>query len=431
MPKMPQQDVTDNRVASATGSAATPWVVLGVVWLTLGAAYGLFFSFPIFFIALIEEFRWSRGLTAGAFSLSAVMQGVLSPVIGMLVDRVGPRPVILAGAIFLSAASMLASLIQSPWHLYALTGVLAAAGVTAVGWVPSSALLSRWFSHHRGRVIGLAFSGMGIGMLGVGPLAQWLIAREGWRQASLILGGAAFLFLGPLLWFGVTEAPFPAPPAPTKGQSPPPEGELGVRAALATRKFWGLFLAYFFTPLAVFPILTHQVAFSVDQGFPPMFVAGIFGLMGLMSSVGRITFGALSDWMGRESAATLSFGCTAAGTGALLLLEVWPHAGWLYAYALLFGLGFGARGPIITAMAVELFAGRRFGAIYGIMNLGNGLGGAIGPWFGGVVHDLTGSYRPAFLATLGFCVVATACFWIARAGARDRRATSQHLTGLS
>lgn len=414
---MPQDDATDNRIAHAAGNAATPWVVLGVVWLTLGAAYGIFFSFPIFFIPLIEEFRWSRGLTAGAYSLSAVMQGILSPVIGMLVDRVGPRPIILAGVVFLSAASMLASLIQSPWHLYLFTGVLAAAGVTAVGWVPSSSLLSRWFSHHRGRMIGLAFSGMGIGVLGVGPLAQWLIAREGWRQASLILGGATLLFLGPLLWFGVTEAPAPASPTSTGGHAPPKPGEPSVRAALATRKFWGLFLAYFFTPLAVFPVLTHQVAFSVDQGFSPMFVAGIFGLMGLMSSIGRIFFGALSDWMGREPAATISFGCTAAGTAALLLLEVQPHAGWLYAYALLFGLGFGARGPIITAMATELFAGRRFGAIYGIMNLGNGLGGAIGPVFGGAVHDLTGSYRLAFLATLGVCVAAAACFWIARPGA--------------
>jgi len=166
----------------------------------------------------------------------------------------------------------------------------------------------------------------------------------------------------------------------------------------------------------VFPVFTHQVAFAVDLGYPPMFVAGTFGLMGFMSSIGRILFGAVSDSVGRELAATLSFGCTAAGTAALLLLEAWPHPGWLYAYAILFGLGFGARGPIITAMAAELFGGQRFGAIYGVMNLGNGLGGAIGPWFGGVVHDLTGSYRPAFLTAVGFCGVASACFWVARPG---------------
>jgi MFS family permease len=395
---------------------ATPWVVVGVVWFTLAAAYGLFFSFSIFFVPLIEEFHWSRGLTAGAFSLSTVIQGVLSPGIGMLVDRIGPRRVILAGALVLSVASMLASQIHSLWQLYVITGVLAATGVAAVGWVPSGALLARWFARHRGRVMGVAFSGMGAGVLVVGPLAQWLIAEQGWRQAYLILGGATLVCLGPLIWFGLIEAPAPAPSPQVRTDAARPAEGLGIRAALSTRQFWGLFLAYFFTPLAVFPVFTHQVAFAVDHGFPRMFVATIFGLMGLMSSVGRIVFGTISDRVGRESAATLSFGCTAAGTGALLLLDAWPHAGWLYAYALLFGLGFGARGPIITAMAAELFAGRRFGALYGIMNLGNGLGSAIGPWFGGVVHDLTGSYRLAFLTALGFCGVAATCFWVARPG---------------
>ncbi len=397
---------------------ATPWLVLAVVWLTLGAGYGLYFSFTIFFVALIEEFHWSRGLTAGAFSLATMIQGVLSPGIGMLVDRIGPRRVLLAGALVLSAASILASRIQSLWQLYLIIGVLAAIGVTAVGWVPTGALLARWFSRHRGGVMGLGFSGMGVGVLAVGPLTQWLIAQHGWRQAYLILGVATLLCLGPLLWFGVAEASAPAPSSQTRTHTVPATAGIGVRAALSTWKFWGLFLAYFCTPLAVFPVFIHQVAFAVDLGFSRMFVAGIFGLVGLMSIVGRIVFGAVSDWMGRESAATLSFGCTAAGTGALLMLEGWPHAEWLYAYALLFGLGFGARGPIITAMAAELFAGRRFGAIYGVMNLANGLGGAIGPWFGGVIHDLTGSYRLAFLTAIGFSGVATTCFWLTRLGPR-------------
>lgn len=400
-------------VGKGLGSA-TPWIVLAVVWLALGVSFGLFFSFTIFFVPLVEEFRWSRGLTAGAFSLSAVVQGVLSPGIGMLVDRIGPRRVMLAGALLLSGASVLASRIQSPWQLYLITGVLAAAGVAAVGWVPSGALLAGWFSRRRGGVMGLAFSGMGVGVLVVGPLAQWLIAQVGWRQAYVILGLGTLLLLGPLLWFGVAEASVPARSGRAEAHAvSPPEG-VGIRSALRTRTFWGLFFAYFFTPLAVFPVVTHQVAFAVDEGFSRMFVAGIFGLMGFVSSIGRVVFGAVSDRMGRELVATLSFGCTAAGTGALLLLEVWPRPEWLYAYAVLFGLGFGARGPIITAMAAELFAGRRFGVIYGVMNLGNGLGAAIGPWFSGVIHDVTGSYRLAFLAAIGFCAVAASCFWIVK-----------------
>ena len=99
-----------------------------------------------------------------------------------------------------------------------------------------------------------------------------------------------------------------------------------------------------------------------------------------MSSLGRVGFGVIVDRFGGPPAAIMSFACTAGGAFALLALEVWPHDGWLYAYALLFGLGFGARGP----------------------------------WFGGAVHDVTGSYRVAFLAAVGFSALGVWCFWLAR-----------------
>ena len=158
--------------------------------------------------------------------------------------------------------------------------------------------------------------------------------------------------------------------------------------------------------------------FAVDHGFARLFVAGIFGLTGLLSVVGRIVFGIAADRIGRATSATISYGCTALGTLCLLALEVWPHVAALYAYAIFFGLGFGARGPIITAIAAQLFPGRRFGVIYGLLSVGNGIGGGIAPWFGGFVHDLTGSYRVAFLIAVGFCVTGAACFWLARPSRR-------------
>jgi MFS family permease len=133
-----------------------------------------------------------------------------------------------------------------------------------------------------------------------------------------------------------------------------------------------------------------------------------------MSTAGRILFGIAADRLGRAASATISYGCTAAGTLSLLALETWRHPAPLYGYALLFGLGFGARGPIITAMASQLFQGRRFGVIYGMLSIGNGIGGAIGPWFGGAIHDLTGSYVIAFLIAVSFCAFGAGCLWLAR-----------------
>ena len=393
-----------------------PWVVVGAVWLTLAIASGLYFSFPVFFVALLDEFGWSRGATAAAFSISSVIQGVLSPVVGMLVDRLGPRRVMLGGAAVLGIACVLASRIGSLWSLYAVIGVLAAVGLCAVSWVPSGTLIARWFAERRGSVLGIAFSGMGAGVLAMGPLAQWLIGVYGWRAAYASLGVGTLAVLLPLIWFGVREAPVTiavaAGPA-SRGADPPP-ARRDVGDALHTTAFWALFFAYLCTPLAVFSVVTHSVAFAVDHGFARLFVAGIFGLTGLLSVVGRIVFGMAADRIGRAASATISYGCTAFGTLCLLSLEIAPHAAALYAYALFFGLGFGARGPIITAMASQIFPGRRFGVIYGILSVGNGIGGGVAPWFGGFVHDLTGSYRVAFLIAVAFCGIGSACFWLAR-----------------
>jgi MFS family permease len=398
-------------------AARLPWIVVGAVWVTLAIASGIYFSFPVFFVALVEEFGWSRGATAAAFSISSIAQGLLSPAVGILVDRLGPRRVMLGGASLLGIACVLSARIASLWSLYLLVGVLAAAGVCAVSWIPSGALISRWFTERRGSMMGLAFSGMGAGVLAIGPLAQWLIAGHGWRTAYLVLGLGTLAVLLPLIWLGVHEAPLIAAPARVEARasllpSASPGREIGD--ALHTRAFWALFFAYLCTPLAVFSVVTHQVAFAVDHGFPRLFVAGIFGLTGLLSVVGRIGFGIAADRIGRATSATISYGCTALGTLSLLSLEAWPHVAALYAYALFFGLGFGARGPIITAIASQLFPGARFGAIYGLLSVGNGIGGGIAPWFGGFVHDLTGSYRIAFLVAVGFCAIGAACFWLAR-----------------
>jgi MFS family permease len=371
-------------------------------------------------VPLVAEFQWSRALIAGALSVSTIVQGLCSPLAGVVVDRVGARPVILGGVVLVGAAAMLSATIHAPWELYLYTGVLGALGMVGLGWVPMSVLLTRRFSARRGRVVGVAFSGMGIGVFVLGPLAQWLIVAIGWRGATALLGLGALVLLLPLVWFGAV-ADAAVPGGATAGGPPREVTDFTVARATRTRAFWALFCAYFFTPLAVFPVATHSVAFAVDMGFSAMLAAWAYGLMGLMSTVGRVGFGITADRIGGPWAATLSFACTAGGALALIALEAWPRGVWLLGFALLFGLGFGARGPIITAMASDWFGGRHFGTIYGLLNLGNGLGFAIAPWFGGLVHDVTGSYRLAFVTAMACAALGAACFWLARRPRLDVR----------
>src|SRR2546425_1959147 len=217
-------------------------MVVGAVWVTLAIASGLYFSFPVFFVALLEEFGWSRGATAAAFSISSIVQGTLAPVVGILVDRVGPRRVMLGGACLLSGACVLSSQIGSLWSLYVVTGVLGASGLCAVSWVPSGALIARWFTERRGSMMGLAFSGMGAGVLAIGPLAQWLITGYGWRAAYLVLGLGTLIVLVPLISLGVREPTVVGPPV--RGDLSAPDAERAsaggnVGDPGGTRRVWG------------------------------------------------------------------------------------------------------------------------------------------------------------------------------------------------
>src|SRR5207247_540291 len=155
-------------------------------WVTLAIASGLYFSFPVFFVALLEEFGWPRGATAAAFSISSIVQGAFSPMVGILVDRVGPRRVMLGGACLLGGACVLASRIDSLWSLYLVTGVLAAARRCAGGWIRRGALPARWFTARRGSMRGLGRSGMG-GAGGGGSAA-----RGFWRAGSIRSGRSSW-----------------------------------------------------------------------------------------------------------------------------------------------------------------------------------------------------------------------------------------------
>ncbi|MGH7394824.1 MAG: MFS transporter, partial [Candidatus Methylomirabilales bacterium] len=248
------------------------------------------------------------------------------------------------------------------------------------------------------------------------PLTQALISALTWRGAFVVLAALAAAVLLPLTTFLLPRQAGIRPPEPA------PEAVVGdpawdwtLKEALRTRTLWYLLLVFFLTPIGMFAVTTHQVVYAVDRGYGHLTAVAIFGIVGALSSVGRFAFGALSDRFGRAPMGILSYALTALGILALLLASgppiLWP----LYAYALLFGLTFGARGPIISALTAELYRGRSYGAIFGMISVGQGLGMALGPWLGGAVFDAFGSYQAAFGLAVATTVAAAAL--LARAGA--------------
>jgi MFS family permease len=293
------------------------WVVLGVSFVTLGVMYGTTFAFPIFFVALVQDFGWSRGSTASIFSANMMVAGLSAPLVGYLVDRYGPRRVLPWGAVLLGGGLLLCAAISRLWHLWLAFGLLGAAGGGILGPVAHTTLLSNWFIRSRGSAIGVAFAGMGAGLFVFAPLTQFAVDRVGWRGAFIVLGLLALALLLPLtalcqrdrpedVGLGPDGAWEARPPGlfPSGHEAGPGEAaRLGV--VLRSGRFWGFVACFFFTPVSMFSVTTHQVAHVVDLGFPKMTAVSILGMVGMLSSVGRG-----GGWAGCT--------CTRACSGSLL-----------------------------------------------------------------------------------------------------------------
>jgi MFS family permease len=159
------------------------WLVVAVVFITMGLGVNARTAFSLLFPPLIEEFGWDRGVTAGAFSFGFLVSAVMSPTLGRLMDRVGPRAVNELGVGLMALGLLLAPFTTQPWHLYATMGVLVGAGSVCLGYAGQSLFLPNWFVRRRGLAIGIAFAGVGVGSITLLPWLQTIIQGAGWRTA--------------------------------------------------------------------------------------------------------------------------------------------------------------------------------------------------------------------------------------------------------
>ena len=159
------------------------WVIVAVAFLTMGVGVNTRTAFSLLFPPILDEFGWERGVTAGAFSFGFLVTAVLSPSLGRLMDRRGPRVVIALGVGLMAAGLMLATLVRQPWHLYATLGVLVGGGGVCLGYTGQALFLPNWFVRQRGLAMSVVFSGVGVGSIILLPWLQTLIGRAGWRAA--------------------------------------------------------------------------------------------------------------------------------------------------------------------------------------------------------------------------------------------------------
>ena len=398
------------------------WFIVGVMVFAMTFAYGVRTSFSAFFPYVLDTYHWDRGVTAIMFSLNIFVYGLMAPVAGTLVDKWKPRAVVVIGIFVLALSTAACYFANQLWQYYLLFGILAPIGSACCGSPVFNPALMNWFKKRRGLAVGLGQIGGGLSFAYI-MIIEWVNTSWGWQYSFFVMAGLVIAVLLPLYLafyyvrpedkkmkaYGADEE---LPKAEAKSVDAA-EPDWTLRRALGTYQLWLVVFADFcYWGLGNYLVLAHQIQFAEDVGFSGMQAAGIFALFGIISIVGQV--GAfVSDIIGREKTVLIGLALAMVGLISLMSVRDTSQMWMLYVYAACSGLATGLVTPTIIVSTADLFHGKNIGAISALVLTGAGFGGAIGPWLGGFIYDIQGSYNTAFIVSLVAIVLSGVSFWIA------------------
>jgi MFS family permease len=402
------------------------WVLVAVSFVTMAIGVNARTAFSLLLPPILDEFHWDRGITAGAFSFGFLISAIVTPLVGWLTDRRGPRLVVETGVVLMGSGMLLASLIREPWQLYLSLGALVGGGVNLLAYTGQSLYLTNWFVERRGLALSIAFSGVGVGSVTILPWLQSVIAGSGWRTASWSLGVLVLLALAPLnLLLKGRPGELGLEPdgaSPRRRPSAAPVVTADTRAAddwtlgraLRTARFRWLALSYFCALFTWYAVQVHQTKYLTEIGFDRKTAAWALGLVSLLAVPGQIALGHLSDRIGREWVWSIANGGFVLACAALLALAAAPGAPLLWLAVVAQGtLGYSLT-SVLGTIPRENFGGRNYGSIFGTVMVAAIIGGAAGPWVAGASHDWTGSYSFAFWLSIGCSALSAIAIWRGR-----------------
>lgn len=403
------------------------WIILAIGITGMTLVYGTRNSFSVFFPPILDEFGWSRGSTALMLSLNLLLYGFAAPLAGNLCDRWKPRRVIALGVTMLGIVTASCAFAQELWHFYLLFGVLMPIATAFCGWPVLGPALVNWFKKRRGLAIGLGQAGGGLSFA-YGIFVERIITILDWRSAFFIVAATLIVLILPLYIFFFHYHPR------SKGLSAYGTNESNLsqdngsyetataayrtadwtfRKAIRTYQLWLLIIAHaLFWGIGCYMVLAHQVQLVLDAGYDSIFAASILGLFGLFMALGQ-PFCGISDKVGREKTVILATMLSIGALIALISVKDTSQTWLLYVYAMCLGFGAGLFTPTTFAGAADIFHGRNYGTISGLLLTGLGLGGIIGPWLGGYIYDLSNSYTGAIIVAMVSFAVACVVYWIA------------------
>lgn len=358
----------------------------------------MFYGLPFFYDFWVQEFGWTRATVTSGNAFAKVFVGLLGFFAGWFIDRYGPRRLMLAGILMGGIAVIGLSQMTQLWHFY-IFYLFNALGYMCGGPLPNQVLISRWFSKSRGKAMGIAYLGIGIGGMLVPQAARWLNAHFGWHLALMILGMAMIAIAFPMAWF-VKENPEVNPQ-----EKLPEENKIPLTGILKSWPFYLLVIGSMCSIGAVSGTSQNlKLFFSLDLKYSQGEAANVISLMLASSIFGRLFMGWLADRIPKKYVMVLIY-CLVAGSIPLLYYVSTP--GVVYLFAILFGIGLGGDYMIIPLMAAELFGVRVMGRVMGIILTMDGLGEAFAPMLVGWLRDRSGSYANGFAALIVLAAIGT------------------------
>lgn len=396
------------------------WLVIITGIVMIIATVPLFHAMSVWAVALERQFGWSRAQLGIALTLTRVESGIIGPIEGYLVDRVGTRRMVLIGLAILGGAYLFFSQINSLWTFY-VAYILMAVGQGLGSWIPLMTMLNKWFSRRRSSAIGWANVVSRFGALLLVPGIAWAVAdapgRIGWQTTALIIGIGILILAAPLAGlirndprdYGALpdgETPRPNPTAGAAARAPRQQ-DLTAAQALRTPAFWLIAFGHGFTSMVILAIMAHLGLLMVDKGYTEQDAGWVISAYTGVAMVFQLVGGYTGDRMSKRIALAFFTTLQAGGVLVLVIAQTLPM---FFLFGILFGAGFGGRNPLTVAIRADYFGTGSFGKILGFSTVPMNLLLLIAAPFAGWMSDRYGNYDLAFLILAALNLVGALCF---------------------
>ena len=386
------------------GDSRYGWIVVAAGALMTCVAFGAVFSLAVFLQPMSDATGWSRAGISGAMTLVFLAMGVGGFAWGALSDRIGARPVVLAGSVLLALGLALASRAGSLLEFQLAYGLLV--GFASGSFFPPFiAVVSNWFERRRALAVSLTTAGVGVAPMTMSPLASWLLTMQDWRGAQMTIAAIAALTLVPAsLLVRQPPAARPVAGAPAQAEGGPTLGE-----ALRSLPFIVLALTYLACCAMHSGPIFHTISYAIFCGVPAMAAVSIYSLEGFAGLGGRVLFGMLGDRYGAKPVLVAGLFVQALAAGAFVYANRLTD---FYMVSFVFGMAYGGVMPLYSVLARGYFGPHIMGGVIGAASMVSSLGMALGPLAGGWIFDAFGTYTwlyvGSFAVGLGAVAIALA-----------------------